>query len=158
VFISLITTKLEQYGYTIAPTPYQPSVPQAAAESNARAAAAAAEALAEAQDRAAEAQEVYQYALGQPGEAGAAARLKEAEAAVTAAQKLVEEIQAAAVAAAESAAATAPLLQRYDVVVWKPKKKMTVGFRLLSHGLEAKGTVALPVVRCQWAGNCCARA
>jgi hypothetical protein len=126
MFISLITPKLEQYGYTIAPTPYQPAIPQAAAESNAQAATAAAEALAQAHDRAAEAQEVYQYALGQPGEAGAAARLTEAEAAVTAAQKLVDEIQAVAVAAAEAATVTAPLLQQYDVVVWKPKKKMTV--------------------------------
>lgn len=129
-YISLLTKKLEEYGYTICPTMYQPFVPEAAAESNAEAAAAAEAAVSDAYARADDAQQWYEEARGGPGEAGAAARLKEAEAAVAAAEKLVSEIRDAGVAAERAAVASVPLLEQYDVVFWKPRKKMMVSYDL----------------------------
>lgn len=121
-----MTKKLEGYGYTICPSIFQPFVPEAAAQANEQAAAGAEAALSDAYARADDAQQWYGEACGGPGEAGAAARLKEAQAAVAAAEKVVTEIRDAGVAAERAAVASVPLLEQYDVVFWKPRKKMMV--------------------------------
>lgn len=52
--------------------------------------------------------------------------MTEAQKAVQEAEGRVSRLQGAAGAAAEAAAASEALLGRYDVVLWKPHKKMTV--------------------------------
>lgn len=114
----------------MSPVTFQPPMPAAAAEANEKAAAAAEDALADAEAKVIEAEDLLGSVRGRAGEVAAAAALQQAQADVAAAEKRLVDASAAGAAATEAAAATAPLLEQYDVVVWKPRKKMMVGAAL----------------------------
>lgn len=125
-YIQLLTTKLAENGYSIAPVSFTPQQPPTAAEATTAALAKLQEAAEQAEAAAEDAEAFLQQVVGSPAEAGAAARAAEASAAAAAAVKAVEDLQAAVAAAAVAAESSAGLLQQYDVVVWKPRKKMEV--------------------------------
>jgi len=124
--MELLTKKLTEAGYSIAPAKFTPVEPPTAAEANAATQAEAETAVFQAEAAAEVARAEYEANLGGPGEAGAAVRLQAAEAALAAAEREVTDAREARAAAAQAAAACPLLLEQYDVVVWKPRKKMTV--------------------------------
>lgn len=125
-YMDLLKKKLSEAGYSIAPASFTPVEPPTAAEANAATQAEAETAVFTAEAAAEVARAEYEANLGGPGEAGAAVRLQAAEAALAAAEREVTDAREARAAAAEAAAAAPQLLEQYDVVVWKPRKKMTV--------------------------------